>query len=88
MQRALTQFFKPENYFMVREALLKAGRRDLIGNECDCLIPAHPPRQAIEARRRQANGTAEGEYVHQIPNPGCPAGYRPDRKSARRQPRK
>ena len=26
MQRALMQFFKPENYFMVREALLKAGR--------------------------------------------------------------
>ena len=32
MQRALMQFFKPENYFMVREALLKAGRGDLIGN--------------------------------------------------------
>ena len=31
MQRALMQFFKPENYFMVREALLKAGRQDLIG---------------------------------------------------------
>src|SRR5205085_11000201 len=44
MQRALMQFFKPENYFMVREALLKAGRGDLIGNGCDCLIPAHPPR--------------------------------------------
>src|SRR6266702_2059737 len=55
MQRALMQFFKPENYFMVREALLKAGLGDLIGNGCDCLIPAHPPRQAIEARRRQAN---------------------------------
>jgi hypothetical protein len=26
MQRALMQFFKPENYFLVREALLKAGR--------------------------------------------------------------
>jgi Domain of unknown function (DUF3362) len=49
MQRALMQFFKPENYFMVRKALLKAGRGDLIGNGCDCLIPAHPPRQAIEA---------------------------------------
>ena len=27
LQRALLQFFKPENYFEVREALLKAGRR-------------------------------------------------------------
>jgi hypothetical protein len=24
-QRALLQFFKPENYFLVRESLLKAG---------------------------------------------------------------
>ena len=88
MQRALMQFFKPENYFRVREALLKAGRGDLIGNGCDCLIPAHPPRQAIEARRRQANGTAEGEYVHQIPNPESSKGYRPGRKTARRQDKK
>ena len=26
LQRALMQFFKPENYFMVRESLLQAGR--------------------------------------------------------------
>jgi uncharacterized radical SAM protein YgiQ len=89
MQRALMQFFKPENYFMVREALLKAGRGDLIGSGCDCLIPAHPPRQAIEARRRQANETTDGEYVHRIPNPESSKGYRPGRKSAqRRQGRK
>ncbi len=25
MQRTLMQFFKPENYFTVREALIKAG---------------------------------------------------------------
>jgi radical SAM superfamily enzyme YgiQ (UPF0313 family) len=38
MQRALLQFFKPENYFEVREALEKAGRQDLIGRGCDALI--------------------------------------------------
>ncbi len=48
MQRALMQFFKPENYFMVREALLKAGRGDLIGSGCDCLIQSQPPKAAIE----------------------------------------
>ena len=32
MQRALMQFFKPENYFEVREALIEAGRQDLIGS--------------------------------------------------------
>jgi hypothetical protein len=50
LPRALMQFFKPENYFLVGEALLQAGRPDLIGSGCDCLIPAHPPREAIDAR--------------------------------------
>jgi uncharacterized radical SAM protein YgiQ len=43
LQRALMQFFKPENYFEVRRALEQAGRQDLIGSGCDCLIPARPP---------------------------------------------
>jgi hypothetical protein len=42
MQRALLQFFKPENYFEVRKALEEAGRTDLIGGVCDALIPAQP----------------------------------------------
>ena len=43
LQRALMQFFKPANDFEVREALLQAGRADLIGAGCDALIPANPP---------------------------------------------
>jgi len=39
IQRALMQFFKPENHAMVREALINAGRQDLIGKGRDCLIP-------------------------------------------------
>jgi len=39
MQRALIQYKKPENYDLVKEALLKAGRGDLIGFEKGCLIP-------------------------------------------------
>jgi hypothetical protein len=54
MQRALMQFFKPENWFTVREALIEAGRQDLIGNGCDCLIPAQPSKEVIEKRRREA----------------------------------
>ena len=56
------QFFKPENYFEVRKALTEAGRHDLIGSGCDCLIPARPPKEAIEARRRRAN--AAGMDAH------------------------
>jgi hypothetical protein len=89
MQRALMQFFKPENYFMVREALLKAGRGDLIGNGCDCLIPSQPPKAALRARMEKANESlGEGKYVHQIPNPEPHTGYRPGRKTARRQDKK
>lgn len=38
MQRALIQFQKKENYNFVYEALLKVGRKDLIGFGKDCLI--------------------------------------------------
>ncbi len=55
-QRALMQFFKPENWFLVREALVKAGRRDLIGDGCDALIPSEPPKAAVDARRARASG--------------------------------
>ncbi len=71
-QRALMQFFKPENYFEVRDALREAGRSELIGEGCDCLIPSRPPKEAIEKRRDDANARFRGEYVHTIPNPAAP----------------
>lgn len=48
MQRALIQYRKPENYDLVKEALLKAGRGDLIGFGEKCLIP--PRKIATEKR--------------------------------------
>ena len=38
MQRALLQYFKPQNREIVIEALKKAGRRDLIGSSPKCLV--------------------------------------------------
>ena len=38
MQRALLQFSQPRNYDLVHEALVKAGREDLIGFGPRCLI--------------------------------------------------
>jgi hypothetical protein len=64
LQRALMQFFKPENYFEVRRALEQAGRQDLIGRSCDCLISDKPPREALEARRHDANRRFRGDFVH------------------------
>ncbi|HWY86138.1 MAG TPA: YgiQ family radical SAM protein [Gemmataceae bacterium] len=85
LQRALLQFFKPENYFEVRKALEEAGRTDLIGGGCDALIPAQPPREAFEARRDKANQALRGDHVHTIANPGQKKGYRPGRKMQERQ---
>jgi hypothetical protein len=77
------QFFKPENYFLVREALIKAGRRDLIGDGCDALISATPPEAALIARRKRANkAVTEGKYYHAIPKETEKTGYRPGRKTA------
>lgn len=39
MQRALIQYKNPENYDLVKEALLENGRKDLIGFDKKCLIP-------------------------------------------------
>jgi uncharacterized radical SAM protein YgiQ len=82
LQRALLQFFKPENHFEVRRALIEAGRRDLIGDGCDCLIPSRPPKAALEKRRRAANAAlqeqVEGDHVRS-------RGYRPHRRSAARR---
>lgn len=38
MQRALIQYRNPKNYDLVKEALIKAHREDLIGNGPKCLI--------------------------------------------------
>lgn len=38
MQRALIQYKNPNNYKLVHEALIKAGRQDLIGFDKKCLI--------------------------------------------------
>ena len=49
LQRALLQFSRPENANLVREALKRAGREDLIGNSPECLV-RHAFGQGKEAR--------------------------------------
>ena len=63
MQRALIQYRDPKNYYLVREALLKAHREDLIGSGPKCLIRAVPPRPG----------------KHLAPPPEAPAKVRPAR---------
>jgi uncharacterized radical SAM protein YgiQ len=73
-QRALLQYFKPENYADVREALTEANRPELIGDAPECLIPSRPPKQPV--RRKPASADS-------APQPT--AGYRPHRKTAGRR---
>jgi len=79
LQRALLQFFKPENYHDVRHALEQAGRTDLIGDGPECLIPARPPQGAGKRPQRGSRSS----------RPPCSAvGYRPHRKTAKRRSRR
>jgi hypothetical protein len=101
LQRALMQFFKPDNWFEVREALVQAGRTDLIGTGCDALIPPNPPKEALEARRQRANQAVRNDHYHSVANPAAGEeagerkappqvknrGYRPGRKTQTRRPR-
>ena len=59
MQRALIQYRKPENYKLVREALIAAGRRDLIGYDKHCLIRPVPPHEGAAPKKNsnKAKGT-------------------------------
>ncbi len=53
MQRALMQYKREENYDLVKEALLKANRRDLIGFGPLCLIPPRYIKRNSSTSRQQ-----------------------------------
>ena len=67
MQRALMQYRNPHNYDLVKEALIKAGREDLIGFGPECLI--HPRKEKwmeekwddrhSHGKNKKGNGRAE-----------------------------
>lgn len=58
MQRALIQYRKPENYKLVKEALRKAGREDLIGYGAKCLIRPVPPKPGAGGGKKQVGAGA------------------------------
>ncbi len=63
LQRALLQYNRPQNADLVREALRRAGREDLIGFEKDCLVrPAasHTSRGKANADSDRDKATARG----------------------------
>ncbi|MGN9018321.1 YgiQ family radical SAM protein [Lachnospiraceae bacterium HCP1S3_C3] len=57
MQRALIQYRNPKNYDLVKEALIKTGRTDLIGFDSKCLIK---PRK-MGNENHQTGGKSKGK---------------------------
>jgi uncharacterized radical SAM protein YgiQ len=83
VQRALLQFFAPENWATVRDALRRAGREELIGEGPDCLIPSRPPRRP--ARRSGPGAEKRGQPIAETPARDRPSGgyRRPSRDRGR-----
>ena len=81
MQRALMQYRNPANYALVKEALVKAGRTDLIGFTPQCLIRPYPPK----APRRDAEKPEKQPAASQKPSRKGTA--QPPRATAPKKPR-
>ena len=62
MQRALIQYRRPENRKLVEEALVRAGRQDLIGFGPKCLIRPYDGRRTQKAENQKTqNGHTENK---------------------------
>ena len=61
MQRALIQYRNPKNYDLVEEALIKAGRTDLIGFDQHCLIRPRRVAQQIHMSRQRTHQNQPGK---------------------------
>lgn len=62
MQRALIQYKNPQNYDLVHEALVKAGRMDLIGFDKKCLIKPRKNYGKSNSDKNSYNKNKETKY--------------------------
>ncbi len=60
MQRALLQYFRPQNRRLCIEALIKAHRTDLIGTGKDCLVPPDEQYNAYLRKKAAADAGKNG----------------------------
>jgi len=68
LHKALLRYHDPENWPLIRDALKKMGRTDLIGTDQQHLVPpaGHGPRQASPERKFQRSSMSK----HGRPKPG------------------
>ena len=90
MQRALIQYRNPKNYYLVKEALIKGHREDLIGSGPKCLIRAIPPKSGGYASGKAPSYQRESKKP--VTHGGKPAvkpnGRPADKSSCKSDPRK
>ena len=80
MQRALMQYRDPKNYALVREALIKAGRADLIGFTPQCLIRPYPPK-GVKGAPIDAKAAPHGGQTARMQESAAPKHESPRRAS-------
>lgn len=68
MQKALMMYRKPENYDLVKEALIKAGRQDLIGFDKKCLIAPRKMDRKGEHQGQRSYGKNDKSKNNSIKN--------------------
>ena len=92
MQRALIQYRDPKNYALVREALEKAGRQDLIGFGKECLIRPYPPKKDAGKPGKQENGKTAAKATSRkggkTPGKPTPRRSRPGERRENSRPRR
>ena len=67
LQRALLQYNRPQNAPLVREALTKLGREDLIGFGAECLV--RPERSSTQPYRQKAKSTNNNSKQKKLEKP-------------------
>lgn len=88
LHKAFLRYHDPDNWPMLREALKRMGKANLIGRGKDCLVPPES-RHEIDARRRNhrmKNRTVKNFNTARTQHTGLP--YNPDQKPAKNKPSK
>ena len=86
MQRAMLQYFLPQNHRLVVKGLKMAGRSDLIGYGPDCLVPPLQEERKSGSGSKKSPPVSGGKTSHG-PKTGRPAG-KPARRSGSPESRK
>jgi uncharacterized radical SAM protein YgiQ len=83
LHKAFLRYHDPENWPLLREALKRMGRADLIGNGKQHLIPAYQP---LRTAARPARSGREASSLFRTQHTGLPKVRAPKRPPGRQEP--